>query len=434
MSSAVTIMSRLKQSQLFKDSFWALVGSAIGKGLSLIAGIVVARLLGSEAYGEYGTIKNTLLMIAIFSSMGLGYSATKFIAENLSANNLQRIIQTHRIATRITLVVSGVISILVLVASNIIAIWLEAPHLSPALRISAIAVIFNALNTTQTGELAGFGAYRKLAINNTWTGIFTFISSLILTYYNGFYGAIIALTISLIFNAILNQRTIRSYLKQITPPCNIDRVYSKEIIKFSLPIALQESLYAITNWLSIYILIKFANYTELGLYSAAIQWMAVVLFIPGALRNVALSHFSSVNNDCTQTDKILKRLMLVNFISTFVPFIVICIMSGWIESVYGVSFNGLQEVLNICVFTAIISSLTNVLTQEFISQGQNWFLFISRLIRDITILILLCCAVSTYSGGALLCATISLFGQSLYLFLLLIKYHHIRNVQQNSIP
>lgn len=422
MSSAVTIMSRLKQSQLFKDSFWALAGSAIGKGLSLIAGIVVARLLGSEAYGEYGTIKNTLLMIAIFSSMGLGYSATKFIAENLSANNLQRIIQTHRIATRITLVVSGVISILVLVASNIIAIWLEAPHLSPALRISAIAVIFNALNTTQTGELAGFGAYRKLAINNTWTGIFTFISSLILTYYNGFYGAIIALTISLIFNAILNQRTIRSYLKQITPPCNIDRVYSKEIIKFSLPIALQESLYAITNWLSIYILIKFANYTELGLYSAAIQWMAVVLFIPGALRNVALSHFSASTHDQKRNRSILRKLMLVNFVSTAIPFLVILIMSGWVESWYGSTFTGLQIVLNVCVFTAIISSLTNVITQEFISKGKNWFLFYSRLLRDIGSLIAAYFTIVNIGYGALSLSICVFVFQTLYLVLLHLYY------------
>lgn len=422
MSRATGIISRLRESQLFNDSLWALLGSAIGKGLALLAGIVVARLLGSEAYGEYGSIKNTLLMIAIFSSMGLGYSATKFIAENLSANNLQRIIQTHRIATRITLVVSGVISILVLVASNIIAIWLEAPHLSPALRISAIAVIFNALNTTQTGELAGFGAYRKLAINNTWTGIFTFISSLILTYYNGFYGAIVALTISLIFNAILNQRTIRSYLKQITTPCNIDRVYSKEIIKFSLPIALQESLYAITNWLSIYILIKFANYTELGLYSAAIQWMAVVLFIPGALRNVALSHFSASTHDQKRNHSILRKLMLVNFVSTAIPFLVILIISGWVESWYGSTFTGLQTVLNVCVFTAIISSLTNVLTQEFISQGKNWFLFYSRLLRDIGSLIAAYVMIVNVGYGALSLTICVFVFQTIYLVLLHLYY------------
>ena len=61
---------QLKRSSLFKDSFWALLGSVIGKGLSLIAGIAVARFLGKELYGEYGTIKTTLTYIAIVSTFG----------------------------------------------------------------------------------------------------------------------------------------------------------------------------------------------------------------------------------------------------------------------------------------------------------------------------------------------------------------------------
>ncbi|MBO5697209.1 MAG: oligosaccharide flippase family protein [Alistipes sp.] len=83
MGKVATLIDRLKESPLFKDSFWALVGSTIGKGLSLIAGIAVARFLGSEIYGEYGVIRNTLTYIAIVSTFGFGYSATKFIAEHL---------------------------------------------------------------------------------------------------------------------------------------------------------------------------------------------------------------------------------------------------------------------------------------------------------------------------------------------------------------
>ena len=39
----INIYNRLKGSDLAKDSFWALFGNFIGKGLSLIAGIAVAR-------------------------------------------------------------------------------------------------------------------------------------------------------------------------------------------------------------------------------------------------------------------------------------------------------------------------------------------------------------------------------------------------------
>ena len=65
------IKNRFRNSALLKDSSWSLIGNIVGKGFSLIAGIVVARCLGKEVYGEYGIIKSTLLMIALFSSFGL---------------------------------------------------------------------------------------------------------------------------------------------------------------------------------------------------------------------------------------------------------------------------------------------------------------------------------------------------------------------------
>ena len=65
---ATLIIERLRRSPLFKDSMWSLIGSTVGRGLSLIAGILVARFLGKEIYGEYGIIKTTLSNIEIFSS------------------------------------------------------------------------------------------------------------------------------------------------------------------------------------------------------------------------------------------------------------------------------------------------------------------------------------------------------------------------------
>ena len=383
------ILARVKQSRLFADSFWALCGSVLGKGMSLLAGIVVARFLGSELYGEYGTIKNTLLMIAIFSSLGLGYSATKFIAESVAAEN--------------------------------------APHLATTLRLSAIAVILNAVNTTQTGELAGFGAYKALAKNNTYTGIFTLLASIVLAYFLGFNGAVIALILSLLFNAILNQVSLRTHIKSynISTAMSVEPAYVREVISYSLPIALQESLYSVTHWVNLFIIIKLAGYTELGISSAASQWMAVVLFVPGALRNVALSHLSATNNNREGNRTILRRLVGVNFLATFIPFILILICSHFIESWYGSSFNGLQRVLNVCVFTAVVNSVTNVLTQEFMAHSRNWFLFFSRLLRDVGILVTMYWAISYWGNGALTAAVVTLLFQIIYLILLYIKYRRL---------
>lgn len=430
MSTIANIATRLRNSRLANDSFWALVGSALGKGLSFLAGVAIARLLGSELYGEYGTIKNTLMMIAIFSSLGLGYSATKFIAECMRTNDMQRIADTHRIAMLLTFAMSGVIALLLVIFAPHVALWIDAPHLDNTLRLSAIAIVFNAINTTQTGEMAGLGIYRRLAMNSAWAGIFTFASSVIGALYYGFDGAIVALIVSLIFNAIINHISIRRVLKTSGPSRGIDRAYMRSIVRFSIPIALQESLYAITHWISIFILIKLAGYAELGISQAAVQWYAVLLFIPGALRNVALSHLAATNNDHESNNRILRRLMLINFVSTATPAIVVLLLAGYIASWYGATFDGLSTVLCISVVTAIVSSMANVLTQMFIAHGRNWTIFTASLLRDGGAVIATYFAILNFGHGAL-CAACSMFAfHIVYFITMFVAYRKINISKQ----
>lgn len=429
MSQLANIATRLRSSRLASDSFWALVGSAAGRGLSFIAGVAIARMLGSELYGEYGTIKNTLMMIAIFSSLGMGYSATKFIAE--SGDDVHRVAATHRIATRLTLLMSGLIAAVVILCAEHIALWIEAPHLDTTLRLCSIAVILNAINTTQTGELAGLGAYRPLAINNGIAGVFTLIASVALALCYGFDGAIAALILSLAFNALLNRRTIARHIERgAGKRYNSD--YTKEVVRFSIPIAMQESLYSITHWASIFILIKLSGYAEYGVSAAANQWYAVLLFIPGALRNVALSHLAKSNKDTETNRTVLKRLMLINLLSTILPALCIGALSEWVVSWYGASFEGLRAVLCVVLISAVVNSVTNVMTQEFMAHNRNWFLFLSGLTRDVGATATLYFAIQSYGHGALTAAWVTLGFSVLYFVMLTIVYRHIFLNKPNS--
>lgn len=407
----MNFLDRLKQSSIFKDSFWALLGNVLGKGLALIAGIVVARFLGNETYGEYGMIRNNLTMIATFSSLGLGYTATKFIAECKA--NVSKTYIIHKVVNRITLVTSGVIMVLVAVFATPLATWLEAPDLAGLLRLAAIAVVLNAVNTTQIGELSGFKAYKEIARNNTLAGIITFVASVLLTYFYNIIGAVIALIISFTANCLLNRISIAKYLPRKEP--TNQNIHYREILSFTIPVALQESSYAITHWVSTVLLIKLAGYGELGIYSAATQWMAVMLFVPGALRNVALSHLSESNNDLTANKLVLKRMIQINFMTTLMPFLVVALLSGWICSWYGHSYDGLQSVLNVCMFTTVINSLTNVLTQNLIAMNQNWYLFATRLVRDLLTLGVAAMLLINFDHGALIYAIASFIFQFLYL-------------------
>ncbi|MBR6227274.1 MAG: oligosaccharide flippase family protein [Bacteroidales bacterium] len=372
-----TQKQKLKNSPLFKDSFWALLGSVLGKGLSLLAGIIVARFLGKELYGQYGLIKTALFNIAVFSTLGLGYTGTRYIAKSYS-DNKGGIRQIIRIIYKITLIASGVVALCVLVYAKPIAVFLKAPEMDNALRLTSIIIVFNAINTTQIGILSGFKEFKEIAKNNTFSGIITFLSSWILVYFWDFSGALIALFISMLFNAIINLLSINKVLKTIPQRSSELVTTTKEILSFSIPIALQESMYTIVYLASSYLMIYYGGYGEMGILSAASQWGAVMLFIPGVMKNVMLSYFSSSES----TTSLRKKMLLINGSCTLIPWFFVLVLSKFIASFYGESFVNLNLVLIISCAHSVFASLSSVIVYEFVSHGKNWQMFFLRLCRD----------------------------------------------------
>jgi len=379
---------KLKQSSLFKDSFWSILGNVAGHGLALMAGIIVARFLGKEIFGEYGMIKATLLNIAVFSTFGLGLTATKFIAEakNKGIGNIRKIVS---VSTNITLITSVFFASVLFIFSKQVAVYLNAEHLSIALRIFAVNIVFNAIATVQVGILAGFKKFKQIAINNGITGVVIFVLSVVLTYYWNIEGALLALLTATLFRCVLNNIAVKRNLQKY--PHTEQRATStvKQLLSFSFPIALQDGMYSLAIWLRILLLVKLTSYDEVGLYSAAQQWGAVMLFLPVILQNVTLSHLSGTNENPVQNKKIFKTMFIVNLLATFVPFLVIFFFSNYIVSLYGNDFYALPAVLNITVFTAVINAVSSIYRQSYIAKNMNWIMFGIRLVREFGTLILI---------------------------------------------
>lgn len=417
------LWQRLRKSPLFKDSAWSLIGSTIGRGLSLVAGILVARFLGKEIYGEYGIIKTTLIYIEIFSTFGLGYTATKFIAENKKSNPDQ-VPAICSAALKITLLTSGLMALLVLIFAKQIAVLIEAPHLFNTLRITAAGILVNAINIAQVGILSGFAEFKVIARNTTISGVITFILTAALTYFWGLNGAVVALVLSYGTQCLINNVSLRALLKEYAKPHGIQKRLYKELFTFSLPIALQESLYSITSWVISFMLIKMSGYGELGLYSAAGQWAAIISFIPGILRNVTLSHLSSNSNDRNAHDKTMTAMLLVNVISTSVLFIGIVIFQRLICSFYGETFIGLKPVLLVLTFNTICSNASNVYVQEFMAQGKNWYVFLCKIIRDAGTLVAAYLVISDIQDkGALILSVTTCAANVVFTLILAIRYY-----------
>lgn len=376
--------NKIWKNKFFQDSSWSLLGNIIGKGLSLIAGIFVARYLGKEIFGEYGIIKTSIMMIATFSTYGLGYTATKYIAEY--KNNKKEYVKPFiKYASRITLVLCGTMAILLLFFADYFSEFvLKAPQLNNALRILSVLIIFNGQTTTQIGVLAGFGKFKQLARINSIIGVVNFLFSILFTYYGGLNGALLALLLTQLLNWFINNHEVKKSKKEFVFEDEADTtLLLKDILTFSTPVALQEMTYAVTSWLSSYLLIKLTSYGELGMFNAAMQWNAIILFIPGILRNVVLSHLSENNSDENKHNKIMKRTLMINFVITAgAVFFIIVFSTFFMDKIYGNSFQGISSLINIASISTIFASMSNVYAQAYMSKNKNWLMFTLRFLRD----------------------------------------------------
>uniref|UniRef100_UPI0040287278 oligosaccharide flippase family protein n=1 Tax=Prevotella sp. TaxID=59823 RepID=UPI0040287278 len=379
MKSINKIRVTLLNSKLFRDSFWAVFGNGIGNALMLLAGILIARFLGKDLYGEYGVVKTTMFYIASFATFGLGFTSTKYIAQymNDKKDYVRCIVKDSLV---ITFSFSILIALTLIVFSAPLANYVNEPGLKIAFQALAVVVVFKAITTTQIGILAGLKDFKISARNSFLSGIFMLVLCVPLTFFGGLKGSLLALLSSQAFNALLNYCTIRKMTKSLTEQKN--KGFKKELILFSFPVALQESSFTVCHWTAVMLLTKYASVGELGLYSAGAQWNSIVLMIPSLLSNVVLSYLSGSVNDEIQHDKMVNRMLLINFATTMIPFVGVYVFANFIASFYGSSFVGLPELMRVMVFTTILESCTSVFKSELMAQGKTWLLFTLRFFRD----------------------------------------------------
>ncbi len=420
---------RAFKSRLINDSFWVLFGNSFGKGLALVAGIVVARFLGKEMYGEYGMIRNTLVSIAVFSTFGLGFTATKYVSEN-KINNAGNTSAILYYARNITLVVSGIMATGLFLGAKFVAVQiLESPHLTIPLRVTSVWIVFNAVTTTQIGVLAGFGSFKEMSRVNIIVGVTTLISSFIFTYYWELVGALTALLLSQVLNWYLNYLLLIRVLPERSTG-HKNQWLLKDILRFSLPIAMQEGIDSLQAWIIGLLIIKFASYAELGMYSAAIQWFAIINFIPIILRNVFLTHFSSNQTNQLKYENVLKKALMINIISVSGLIILIYIFLNKIVLIYGSSFSGVDKLIRIVVLIPLLLSSCGVFIQAFYSKGNNWLVFIITALRNLGIVVLSYFLLQKYSDkGAIVVIYSSLTLNFFYLLSLFLFYFRLNKTR-----
>ncbi|MBW8004031.1 MAG: oligosaccharide flippase family protein, partial [Planctomycetes bacterium] len=324
-----------------------------------------------------GMIQSTVGMFGVFAGFGLGLTATKHVAQFRQSDpgRAGRIIGLSGLFAMVT-------GSLMALGLLIFAPWLaehaiNAPHLASLLRIGALMLLVSAVNGAQTGALAGFEAFKTIAYVNLFTGLISFPLLVSGAYFGGLTGAVWALAINLGFNWLLNHLALRKESRRHNVPFTL-RECSRELSvlwAFSLPAALSGVMVSPVNWVCAALLVNQPDgYNEMGVFSVANQWYAMLLFLPSLLGQVVLPVLSERlgQTDTRQSTKTLVLAIKMNALLVLPLVLLVSIASPYIMNLYGEGFGSGWPTLVVVLLTAGLLAVQMPVGQIIAASGKMW--------------------------------------------------------------
>jgi O-antigen/teichoic acid export membrane protein len=382
-----SLIDRIKSSPLISrlvhGAFWSVLGAVLARALGLATWMVVARILGTRAFGELGIVQNTFGLLQNLSLLGLGIMATKYVAQ-YRASEKQR---AGRVVGLSVLLAAGSGLLMgigvVLAAPWIASRVLGAPQLTVLLQIGGILIVAAAVGGVLEGALAGFEAFKPLAILGLVGGLVSLPLFVWAAWAAGLEGLVWSMVgvalLMLGLNYWVLHRTARR--EQCAVTFSGVRQELRAIFNFGLPVFLSGQVFFLAEWLGSWLLIRMpSGFDELGVYSAAVRWQQAVLFIPLYLSRAVFPGLTDryASGDYSRFKRLLKYYTLACTGVAVVCAIALSLLSKLVMSGYGPEFTEGWPVLVIASVSMVFLPLRWAIQMIYRSIGAAWYeLFLS---------------------------------------------------------
>jgi O-antigen/teichoic acid export membrane protein len=386
-------LNRVQQSPIGKrivsGTFWFVVGNGFGKMFTFIAMVLVAKILGKEAFGEFGLVRSTAMTFVAFSSFGMGITATKYIAELLHTDKER----TGRIIS-LTYWFTIISSFLVSVLFYCLVPWLcetklNAPDLIPVMKLSAVLLFLTTITGTQISVMTGFQDFRGMAIANLLGGLTMAPIYVLGTYWWGLWGAVVAAILAVVLNLLINSSFIYRNTKKHQVRYVILQAYQELPIlwKSNIPLVISSVIVSFSYWIPQVLLMLQSNGTsELGIYHVVLNFQAIMLFLPQQLYPIFLPLLSELNGreNHSRFLGIAWKSWLLNTTIAFVVVIPFLLFPKLFLGLNGTEFVEGWKVMWAACLMVITMSGGNITFQVLISRGENWLLLVLGIISTAT--------------------------------------------------
>jgi O-antigen/teichoic acid export membrane protein len=325
-------------------------------------------------------IQSTAGMFGIFAGLGLGLTATKYVAE-FRRQDPAKAGRILALSASAAFVFGGMITVLLILLAPFLAKnVLATPQLAAPLAIGSGLVFFGAMNGAQTGALAGFEAFKTIASVNVLSGVASFPLIVLGVWRGGLQGAVWGSVAALAINWALNNRALRRECESANVSYRLASCHRELSIlhRFSLPAFLASIVVGPAIWVCNALLVRQPQgYAQLGIYTAADKWRLLILFVPTSVFAMVLPVLSNLYGEGNSVDfrKVFRANLQLNASLALLAALLIAAFAAPIMAIYGNSFRGGRLVLIVLAFSALPEALNAILGQPLIAAHLMWWRF-----------------------------------------------------------
>ena len=393
----------------YGNGILSLAANFIQKAAFLIVTILLARLFGPNLFGKYAFLKQAYDVLIVFILFGGDKSLIYFSAINKS-DGLNKLLSVVKFAIIL-------VTVFFLGSIFIRDTLLESYDLSYNLfflLIFASTLLMNLILTFIESYFIGIKSLKTYFKSVIISALFY----LPLSYFFGYKFGITGVFLAFLVHYIIQFFYIYFKEGQAFNKRGINEIKNdlKQLYTFSFPIGIGELLVILVAFYTSIILIKNADFEELGLYNVAMRMVMFIVFIPNLLNNILLSYLSISSNK----EKFLLKTVLLNLILSGLVGLVFYIFSKQIFSIVGGYFEeNLDEVFLNLILGILPFCSSLVLLQYLISIQKRWSYLFFRFLREgLTIGIFSFYISLNFEGNAILLSKCFLFSNYISLILL----------------
>ena len=296
---------------IVKNVSVSFIGRVFGSALALVSLGFMARMLGTDGFGEYATILAYLAVFQLFADFGFHTLLTREITQH---PNKEKELVSQFITLRIVIVV-----VFLAVACGLIFLFPYSDSVKAGVVIAASGVFAMSLSQIFLGVLQKHFVVYKGALAEVM-GRVVQLALIVLFFYTGggLYHILIAFLASVFITLLINIFFVRKIVR-FSLAFSIDKW--KAILKNALPVAVS-IIFTLLYFKADTILLSLMKDAEaVGLYNIAYKVLEAFIFFPAALFGILMPVLSKQAQKSAVLGKTLSVLSHISVL-VVVPFVI----------------------------------------------------------------------------------------------------------------